>query len=66
MKMQHFYTKPPCRRLMLRYIEWGLQNETFKKNGVLPLATLLFFEKLTCTNYPNNHNYTFRKHLSFI
>ena len=28
---------------MLRQIEWGVQNGHIKKNGDLPLTSLLFF-----------------------
>ena len=29
---------------MLRQIEWGVQNGLIKKNGVLPVTTLLFWK----------------------
>ena len=39
-KTQHFHRKLPCQKLMLRQIEWGVQNGPFPKNGVLPITKL--------------------------
>ena len=39
MKEQHFHTKPPCQKSMLRQIEWGVQNRPITKNGLSPLTT---------------------------
>ena len=36
LKMQHFHAKLPFQKPMMRQIEWGVQNETITKNGVLP------------------------------
>ena len=49
---------------MLRQIEWGVQNEPIKKNGVLLVNTLFFWklcfnlwtsnwEFIWCTNHPS-------------
>ena len=43
LKTQHFHIKLPCQKLMLRGIEWGVQNWPFTKNGVLPLKLLFFW-----------------------
>ena len=40
--MQHFHTKLPYQKPMLRQIEWEVQNGPIKNNGFLPL--LDFFE----------------------
>ena len=40
LKTQDFRTKLPSQKPMLRQIQWGLQNETIKKKGVLTLATI--------------------------
>ena len=40
LKAQDFRTKLPSQKPMLRQIQWGLQNETIKKKGVLTLATI--------------------------
>ena len=47
-------TKLPCKKLILRQIEWGLQIWPFTKNKDLPLTPLFFWI------------HTFRKRLSFI
>ena len=71
-KVQHFHGKLPCQKLMLRQ-RMGL----FTKNAVLPLTILFFWkfylsirtcykELVECTNFPNFHIHTFRRHLSFI
>ena len=44
MKAQHFHTKLPCQKPMLRKIEKGVQNGPIKKNENLIL--LHFFENL--------------------
>ena len=44
MKAQHFYTKLPCQKLMLRQIEWGVQIGPITKNALLPLITLFFLK----------------------
>ena len=65
------------RSLMLRQIEWCVQNGLITKNGVLPGTTLFFrifccslrtlYKKLIwCTNHPNVHIHTFRKRWCFI
>ena len=38
LKMQHFHTKLPCEKPMLRLIEWGVQNEPIAKSGFYILA----------------------------
>ena len=42
--MQHFHTKLPYEKPMLRLIEWGVQNEPIAKSGVyiLPATALPF------------------------
>ena len=42
LKMQHFHTKLPCQKPILRQIEWGVQNGPTTKNGVIPVTTLFF------------------------
>ena len=42
MKTQYFYIELPCQKPMLRQIEWGVQNETITKNGILSVTTLRF------------------------
>ena len=60
-----------------RQIDWGVQNESITKIGVLPLTTLFFwtfcfiletsYKKLIlCTNYPNDRVCTLCKRWSFI
>ena len=72
MKAQHFHTKLPYQKLMLRQIEWGVQNGPITMNGVLPAITSFFRkfyfslktsykEFIWCTNHPNAHNNNFRK-----
>ena len=77
MKTRHFHTKLPHEKPLLRQIERWVQNGPIAKNGVLPVTTL-FFQKfcfslrtsykelIWCTNYPNAHIHTFRKHWSFV
>ena len=43
--MYHFHTKLPYQMLMLRQIEWRVQNGPISKNEVLAITTL-FFRKL--------------------
>ena len=45
MKAQHFHSKLPLQKAMLRQIEYGVKNGPITKNGVLPI-TILFFWKL--------------------
>ena len=45
-KYQHFHTKLPCRKPMLRQIGWGVQSGHITKNGVLVLTTLFCFLKI--------------------
>ena len=40
--MQHFHTKIPCQKPMLRQTDWGAQSEPFAKYGVLTATTLFF------------------------
>ena len=40
--MYNFCTKLPCQKLILRLIEWGVQNGPITKNGVLLVTTLFF------------------------
>ena len=40
--MQHFHTKLPCQKLILRQIEWLVQNGPIKKNEVLSVTTTFF------------------------
>ena len=44
MKTHHFHTKLTYQKLMLRQIEWWVQNWPITKNGILPV-TALFFRK---------------------
>ena len=39
--MQHYHTKLLCQKPMLRQIEWGVQDGSIAKNGVLPVTTLV-------------------------
>ena len=64
LKAQHFHTKLPCQKPILRQIEWEVQNGPITKNGVLPATT--FFLKKKCINNPNAHIPTFCKRWSFI
>ena len=45
MKVQHFHAKLPCRKpnLMLRQIEWVVQNGLITKNWLLPVTTTFLF-----------------------
>ena len=45
MKVQHFHAKLPCRKpnLMLRQIEWVVQNGLITKNWLLRVTTTFFF-----------------------
>ena len=38
LKPQHFHTKLPYQKLMLRQIVWGIQNGAIKINGVFPVT----------------------------
>ena len=40
----YFHSKLICEKLMLREIEWQLQNGPFTKCGVLPVTTVFFWE----------------------
>ena len=62
---------------MLRQIEWWVQNGPIRKNGVLPVITLFFWEfcfslrtsykeLIWCTNDPNAYIHTSCKRCSFI
>ena len=42
MKKQHFHTKLPCQKLLLRQIEYGVHNGTITKNLLLPRTTSFF------------------------
>ena len=44
MKTHHFHTKLTYQKPMLRQIEWWVQNGPIKKNGVLPVTSLLFWK----------------------
>ena len=39
--MQHFHTKLPCQKLILRQTEWAVQNGPVMKNEILPLSFLV-------------------------
>ena len=66
LKTQHFHTKLPYQKLMLRQIEWGVQNGPNTKSRVLSV-TNLFYRKfcfslrtshkklIWYTNYPTVH-----------
>ena len=41
--MQHFHAKLLCQKPILRHIEWGVQNGSITKNGVLPV-TIIFWK----------------------
>ena len=45
LKAQHDHAKHSSQKLMLRQIEWGVQNGYVKRNRVLP-PTIFFFENL--------------------
>ena len=73
---KHFLTKLLCQKPMLRQTGWEVQNWPITKNGILTVTTFLFqkfcfsvgtsyIELIWCTNYPNVHIHTFRKHRSF-
>ena len=66
-----------CQKLMLRQIEWEVQNGSTTKNEDLAVTTLFFrkfcfslrtsyIELIRGTNHPNSHIHTFRKRWSFI
>ena len=44
LKRQHFHTKLLCHKPVLRQIEWGVQDGSITKNGVLPVTTSFFRE----------------------
>ena len=44
MKAQHFHTKLPCQKSMLRQIECGVHNGPITKDGLLLLTTSLFLK----------------------
>ena len=46
LKTQHFHTKLPFEKPMLRQIELGGQNGRITKKGILALITLIFLEIL--------------------
>ena len=67
MKAQHFY-KLLCQKLLLRQIEWGVQNGPFAKNRLLPLTTSLSIRNvnwvyefliISCFNLPIAQIYIF-------
>ena len=69
LKAEHFHTKLPCQKPMLRQIECGVQNGPITKNGVFPRHYSIFMkiclsyrtfckELIWCTNYPNVSIYT--------
>ena len=77
MKTHHFHSKLLCQKVMLRQIEWRVQNGPITKSGILPVTTLFFwkfcsslrtsFKELSwCTKDPNAHIRIFRKHWSLI
>ena len=35
-----FHTKLPCKKPILRQIEWGVPNGPITKSGILPVTTL--------------------------
>ena len=71
------YKKLQYQKLILRKIEWWLQNGPITKSSVVPVTTLLFWkfcfslrtpykELICCTNNPNAHICTFCKCWSFL
>ena len=76
-KTHDFHTKLSKQKVMLRQIEWWVQNGPIAKNAVFPV-TILFFLKFCfslrtsnkelswCTNDPNAHIRTFWERWSFI
>ena len=44
--MQHFHTKLPSQKSLLRKNEWGMQDGPTTKNGVLTVTTLFFQKKI--------------------
>lgn len=71
LKTQHFHTKMPCQKSMLRQTEWGVQDELIAKNGDLPVTSSFFWkygfnlrtsgkELIWCADYLNPHIHTFR------
>ena len=77
LKTDHFNTKLPYKKPILRQIELWLQNGPTTKNGVLPVTTIFFWkfcfslrtsykELICCTNNPNTHICNFCKRWSFI
>ena len=49
--MHHFHKKLPYQKLMLRQIEWWLQNGPLTKDRVLPVTTL-FLENFVSVKEP--------------
>ena len=77
LKTQHFHTKLPCQKPMLRQIKREIKKWPITKNGVSPATTLFFWkfcfslrtfykELIWCTNYLNVYIQTFYKRWSFI
>ena len=75
--MDHFHTRLPYQKPMLRQTEWWVQNGSIIKNGVLPVTTFFFWkfhfslttsykELIWCTNNLNVYIRTFCKRWSFI
>ena len=42
LKAQHYHTKQPCQKPIVRQIEWRVHIGHITKNGVLPVTTLFF------------------------
>ena len=79
LKTQHFHTKVPCQKSMLRQVQWEVQNGPITKNEVLSVTTLFFwkfcfglrtsYKELKVhihVHYSKVHIHTFRKRWSFI
>ena len=41
---QHFHTKLPCQKPMLKQVAWEVQNGPITKSELLPLTTLFFLK----------------------
>ena len=77
LRTHHFPIKMPYQQLMLRQIEWWVQNGPITRNGVFYVTTLFvfkfcfglptFYKELTwCTNDPNVYIRIFCKRWTFI
>ena len=77
LKTQHFHTKQPCQKPMLKQIEWRVQNGLITKSRVLPVTTTFLQKFCFCLRtwhkelhqspysyFPNALEFNLRMHFS--